>query len=191
MGQLARTKNAKINDIIPPDVSISFGEEKDTSGASLDKIGGEIIKTSYDNPITIQFDVTDSPDAYEAFAALVTNEATDNPNQYLYLGEVESIALNGSGKYDFTWNGTLPVISQIGPESKAPPIGSSLGEQREGFKVNFLFILRWYLDSKSGNMISFFDYQSSEESEKVPLILITNFDDNGIGVIDIQFKRYW
>ena len=186
LGQLARTKNAKINDIIPPDVSISFGEEKDTSrGASLDKIGGEIIKTSYDKPITIQFDVTDSPDAYEAFAALVTNEATDNPNQYLYLGEVESIALNGSGKYDFTWNGTLPVISQIGSESKAPPIGSSLGEQREGFEGEFpVYLGGWYLDSKSGNMISFFDYQSSEESEKVPLILITNFDDNGIGVID-------
>lgn len=186
LGQLARTKNAKINDIIPPDVSISFGEEKDTSrGASLDKIGGEIIKTSYDNPITIQFDVTDSPDAYEAFAALVTNEATDNSNQYMYLGEVESIALNGSGKYDFTWNGTLPVISQIGSESKAPPIGSSLGEQREGFEGEFpVYLGGWYLDSKSGNMISFFDYQSSEESEKVPLILITNFDDNGIGVID-------
>ena len=186
LDHLAQTKNAKINDIIPPDVSISLGEEKDTSrGTSLDKIGGEIIKASYDNPVTIQFDIEDSPDAYEAFAALVTNEATDNPNQYLYLGEVESVSLNGSGKYDFTWNGTLPVISQIGSESKAPPIGSSLGEQREGFEGEFpVYLGGWYLDSKSENMISFFDYQSSEESEKVPLILITNFDDNGIGVID-------
>ena len=54
-------------------------------GRSLDQIDGENITATKDDPIKIEFTVNDSPDAYEAFAALVTNEETDNPNQYICL----------------------------------------------------------------------------------------------------------
>ena len=140
-------------------------------GRSLDQIDGENITATKDNPIKIEFTVNDSPDAYEAFAALVTNEETDNPNQYIYMGEIDNMKLDGSGEYDISWNGTLPVLSVIGADSEAE------GEIP-------VYLGGWYLDSDSETMVSFFDYQANENTEKISLIIITELDENGKGVID-------
>jgi len=184
--QLDQTKNAKSADTEPPIVVIEDGSLTDTGrGKSLDSFGGEKITASFQQPAFFKFTIDESPDAYEAFASLVSNQETDNPNLYIYLGEVARVPLRGSGDYEFSWNGTLPVISKVNSNAKAPPIGSSSGSDRQGLEGEFpVYLGGWYVDTKSNTMISFIDYQPNDDSEKIPLIFMTKFDDNGIGVID-------
>ncbi len=184
--QLEQTKNAKSADTEPPVVTIEEDSSSDTErGKSLGSINGEKITASFQEPAFFKFSINESPDAYEAFASLVSNQETDNPNQYIYLGEVAHIPLNGNGDYEFSWNGTLPVISKVNSDAKAPPIGSSSGSDRQGQEGEFpVYLGGWYVDTKSNTMISFIDYQPNDDSEKIPLIFMTKFDDDGIGVID-------
>ena len=184
--QLDQAKSAKTADTVPPFVVVEGDNSSDTErGKSLDNFNGEKIVASFSKPALFNFSIDESPDAYEAFASLVSNEETDNPNQYIYLGEVANIPLKGSGDYEFSWNGTLPVLSKSNSNAKAPPIGGSSGVDRQGQEGEFpVYLGGWYIDTKSNTMISFVDYQPNEDSEKIPLIFITKFDDNGMGVID-------
>ena len=186
LNQLAQTKNAKISDITPPLVVVEEGNQTDTGrGKSLDSFNGEQITATYQDSALIKFSIDSSPDAYEAFASVVSNEESDNPNLYIYLGEVANIPLKGSGDYSFSWNGTLPVISQINSEAKAPPIGGSSGVDRLEQKGEFpVYLGGWYMDTNSKTMVSFADYQAYEDGEIIPLIFMTKFDSNGIGSID-------
>jgi hypothetical protein len=186
LNQLAQTKNAKISDITPPLVVVEEGNKTDTGrGKSLDSFNGEQITATYQDSALIKFSIDSSPDAYEAFASVVSNEESDNPNLYIYLGEVANIPLKGSGDYSFSWNGTLPVISQINSEAKAPPIGGSSGVDRLEQKGEFpVYLGGWYMDTNSKTMVSFADYQAYEDGEIIPLIFMTKFDSNGIGSID-------
>ncbi|MDP6575662.1 MAG: clostripain-related cysteine peptidase [Candidatus Peribacteraceae bacterium] len=184
--QLDQAKSAKNADTVPPFVVVEGDNSSDTErGKSLDGFNGEKIVASVSKPALFNFSIDESPDAYEAFASLVSNEETDNPNEYIYLGEVANIPLKGSGDYKFSWNGTLPVISKSNSDAKAPPIGGSSGVDRQGQEGEFpVYLGGWYIDTKSNTMISFVDYQPDEDSEKIPLIFITKFDDNGMGAID-------
>jgi hypothetical protein len=186
LNQLAQTKNAKNSDIVPPLVIVDEGNKTDTGrGKSLDSFNGEQITATYQDPAFIKFSIDSSPDAYEAFASVVSNEETDDPNLYIYLGEVANIPLKGSGDYSFSWNGTLPVISQINSEAKAPPIGGSSGVDRLEQKGEFpVYLGGWYIDANSKTMVSFADYQAYEDGEIIPLIFMTKFDSDGIGSID-------
>ena len=186
LSHLAQTKNAKNSDIVPPLVVVDEGNKTDTDrGKSLDSFNGEQITATYQDPAFIKFSIDSSPDAYEAFASVVSNEETDDPNLYIYLGEVANIPLKGSGDYSFSWNGTLPVISQINSEAKAPPIGGSSGVDRLEQKGEFpVYLGGWYMDANSKTMVSFADYQASEDGEIIPLIFMTKFNSDGIGSID-------
>ncbi|MDB4530871.1 Ig-like domain-containing protein [bacterium] len=183
---LDKAKIAKSADTEAPFVVVEGGNSSDTNrGKSFNAFNGVKIMASFSKPAIFNFSIDQSPDAYEAFASLVSNEETDNPNAYIYLGEVASIPLKGSGDYEFSWNGTLPVISKLDSDSKAPPLGGISGVDREGQEGEFpVYLGGWYIDNKSNTMISFIDYQPNANSEKLPLIFMTKFDDNGIGVID-------
>ena len=86
MNQLAQTKNAKNSDIVPPLVVVDEGNKTDTGrGKSLDSFNGEQITATYQDPAFIKFSIDSSPDAYEAFASVVSNEETDDPNLYIYI----------------------------------------------------------------------------------------------------------
>jgi len=167
---------------------LSSSDDSSKSGRESDfhpEASIEEFVATFDEPAIMQFTVSNGEDAYEAYAFLVTNEFTDNPNEYIYLGEIVSGKLDGNGVYEFEWDATMPVISLVNSQSKSPSIVGEGGLDKKELVGSLpLYLGGWAMESGSNMFISFADYQSPESTETVPLILITEFDKNGVGKID-------
>jgi hypothetical protein len=122
---------------------------------------------TWEEPALMTFEVIDGEDAYAAYASLVSNAFTDNPNEYIYLGEIGSAELDGEGAYDFSWDGSMPILSLADSDTYEP-----------------IYLGGWALEAGSDLYHSFADYQAPNEEKVHPLILITSFDENGHGTID-------
>ena len=122
---------------------------------------------TWEEPAQMTFEVVDGEDAYAAYASLVSNAFTGNPNEYIYLGEIGSAELDGEGAYDFSWDGSMPILSLAGSDTYDP-----------------IYLGGWALEAGSNLYYSFADYQAPNEEKVHPLILITSFDENGNGTID-------
>ena len=115
----------------------------------------------------MEFEVTNGADAYSAYVSLVSNELTENPNQYIYLGEVGSALLDGDGVYEVYWDASMPIISLAESDTFDP-----------------IYLGGWALEPGSNLYISFADYQAPESDELIPLILYTRFSNDGYGTIE-------
>ena len=54
----------------------------------------------------------------------MSNQETEDPNQFIYLGEITRNKINNINKHEFKWNTKLPILSLGDGNSKAPPVGS-------------------------------------------------------------------
>ena len=115
----------------------------------------------------MEFEVTNGADAYSAYVSLVSNELTEDPNQYIYLGEVGSALLDGDGEYEVYWDASMPIISLAESDTYDP-----------------IYLGGWALEPGSNLYISFADYQAPGSGELIPLILYTRFSNDGYGTIE-------
>ena len=155
------------NDKAPPVIQAGGGGSKSgrVGQASEDVMGIHV--ATWEEPAQMTFEVIDGEDAYAAYASLVSNAFTGNPNEYIYLGEIGSAELDGEGAYDFSWDGSMPILSLADSDTYDP-----------------IYLGGWALEAGSNLYYSFADYQAPNEEKVHPLILITSFDENGQGTID-------
>ena len=164
---LGQVQSASSNDKSPP--LILAGGAGAKSGR-VDQAPAEaqgVHVATWEEPAQMTFEVVDGEDAYAAYASLVSNAFTGNPNEYIYLGEIGSAELDGEGAYDFSWDGSMPILSLADSDTYDP-----------------IYLGGWALEAGSNLYYSFADYQAPNEEKVHPLILITSFDENGNGTID-------
>ncbi len=123
--------------------------------------------STYEEPAVLGFNVTNGDDAHAAYVSLVSNYFTDNPNLYVYLGEIGSAELAGNGNYEIGWDSTIPIISLADSDEYNP-----------------VYLGGWAMEAGSNLYVSFADYQPVGSNEYIPLILISSIDDFGYGTID-------
>jgi len=167
---LNRVEEIKLNDKSPPIITSTndgskSGRIDEDGGAPLD--AEDYYVATLGNPAIMEFEVTNGSDAHSAFVSLVSNELTENPNQYIYLGEVGSALLDGEGNYEVYWNASMPIISLADSDTYDP-----------------IYLGGWALEPGSNIYISFADYQAPGSDKLIPLILYTRFSDDGYAIID-------
>ena len=87
-------------------------------------------------PVAIEFEVEITDNAYDYFINLVSNRVTDNPNQFIYLGELHRGRIDGKNKHQYSWDTKLPILSLEGGGAKAPPLGSGGVDRKETGRGN-------------------------------------------------------
>ena len=140
--------------------------------------------TSASRPIDIKFELESAEKAYDYFINLVSNKETDNPNQYIYLGELHRGLIAGKKMHQYSWDTKLPVLSLEGGETKAPPVGSIGVDRKELIGEMPLYLGGWWSDLSDDLMISYADYLGPGDEEKTHLILTVKYLDGGAGVLD-------
>ena len=123
--------------------------------------------STFEEPAVLDFEVTKGHDAHAAYVSLVSNDFTDNPNLYVYLGEIASAKLPGNGEYQLGWDSTIPIISFADSDEYTP-----------------IYLGGWAMEAGSNLYVSFADYQPVGSDEYIPLILISSIDEYGYGKID-------
>ena len=164
---LNNTKSAWEGDTTPPVVESGQGGGKSGRIPDWEPVDNELLLSTYDEPAILDFEVTNGEDAYAVYVSLVTNALTDNQNLYIYLSEIGSAKLHGDGQYKVEWDSTAPIISLADSDEYAP-----------------IYLGGWAMEPGSDLFVSFADYQPPGSDEYFPLILVTSFDEFGIGVID-------
>ncbi len=130
--------------------------------------GGELFFVgSLDDPASLVFNLTAADDAYGFYSALVSNQETGNPDEYVYLGEIANGLADGPGEYELLWDTTMLTIS--GHEDDAKPC---LGG--------------WFQEPGSDLLISYADYTAPGEEETIEVILITRASDEGGEIIQVM-----
>ena len=125
------------------------------------------ILSTFEEPAILDFEVSKGQDVHAAYVSLVSNDFTDNPNLYVYLGEIASAKLSGNGEYQLDWGSTIPIISFADSDEYTP-----------------IYLGGWAMEAGSNLYVSFADYQPVGSDEYVPLILISSIDEYGYGKID-------
>ena len=160
----------------------SRSARNDTGQLSLETGDSDWNTATPTNPAALEFTVANGEDAYEAYAFLVVEWEENN---FTYLGEIASGKLDGKGDYYVEWNSYMPVISLAESQSKSPPKhGSNELDQKELQGTFPLYLGGWSISGGSNMQTSLMDYQAPNSLEIVPLVIITKFDENGIGTID-------
>ena len=177
---------AAYNKDIPPVIMAaddsSRSARNDTTQLSLETGDLDWNTATPKNPAALEFTVVNGEDAYEAYAFLV---AEWEENNFTYLGEIASGKLDGKGDYYVEWNSYIPVISLAESESKSPLVYGADELQQKELQGTFpLYMGGWAISGGSNMQTSLMDYQAPNSSEIVPLVVITEFDENGIGTID-------
>ena len=135
-------------------------------------------------PVAIEFEVEITDNAYDYFINLVSNRVTDNPNQFIYLGELHRGRIDGKNKHQYSWDTKLPILSLEGGGAKAPPLGS-VGVDRKELEGEIpLYLGGWWSDVSGDMMVSYADYQGPGEGDKTQLILITRYLEGGAGMLE-------
>ena len=135
-------------------------------------------------PVTIQFELESANNAYDYFINLVSNRETDDPNQFVYLGELYRGLIDGKKKHQYNWDTKLPVLSLEGGGAKAPPVGSVGVDRKELIGEMPLYLGGWWSELSNDLMVSYADYQGPGEEEKTHLILTTKYLEGGAGILD-------
>ena len=167
---LSAVQGLNIGDVAPP--KIETPEPTAIPGLPEESIPEEVedndaILASTNSPAVMNFEVLEGDDAYSARAALVIDETFDNQEQYIFLGEIDSGILDGIGKYELEWDARMPMISLTDSEVQEP-----------------VFLGGYAWEPGSNIHISFADYLAPGAEEVVPLILFTEFDEFGYGIVD-------
>ena len=135
-------------------------------------------------PVTIQFELESADNAYDYFINLVSNRETDDPNQFVYLGELHRGLIDEKKKHQYNWDTKLPVLSLEGGGAKAPPVGSVGVDRKELIGEMPLYLGGWWSELSNDLMVSYADYQGPGEEEKTHLILMTKYLEGGAGILD-------
>jgi hypothetical protein len=143
-----------------------------------------LMSASEKRPVTIQFEIESAENAYDYFINLVSNRETDDPNQFVYLGELHRGLIDGKKKHQYNWDTRLPVLSLEGGGAKAPPVGSVGVDRKELIGEMPLYLGGWWSELSDDLMVSYADYQGPGEEEKTHLILITKYLEGGAGLLD-------
>ena len=121
------------------------------------------MNASLEEPAFFDFSVL-GKDVFELSTTLVVPDNSDNPNEYIYIGEVGRFKIEQEGNYDLSWPGTNSMITSAGAD----------------------YMLRmggWFMDREAKQMISFADYQPPESDEVIQLFLFTTIDEEGFGKV--------
>ena len=143
-----------------------------------------LMSASTSRPVEIEFELESAEKAYDYFINLVSNRETDDPNQFVYLGELHRGLIEGKKKHQYNWDTRLPVLSLEGGGAKAPPVGSVGVDRKELIGEMPLYLGGWWSELSDDLMISYADYQGPGEGEKTHLILTTKYLEGGAGVLD-------
>ena len=118
---------------------------------------------SLDEPAIMDIDVT-GEDTFELSATLVIPDNPDDPNEYIYIGEVGRFKIEREGYHELQWPGTNSMITSA--------------------DVDYMLQLGgWFMDREGKQMISFADYQPPDSNENIELILFTSIDEDGFGKV--------
>jgi hypothetical protein len=143
-----------------------------------------LMSASLSQPVEIGFELKSADEAYDYFISLVSNRETDDPNQFVYLGELHRGLISGKKKHQYNWDTRLPVLSLEGGEAKAPPVGSVGVDRKELIGEMPLYLGGWWSELSDDLMISYADYQGPGEEKKTHLILTTKYLEGGAGVLN-------
>ena len=143
-----------------------------------------LMSASVSRPIEIGFELKSADKAYDYFINLVSNRETDDPNQFVYLGELHRGLIDGKKKHQYNWDTRLPVLSLEGGGAKAPPVGSVGVDRKELIGEMPLYLGGWWSELSDDLMISYADYQGPGEEEKTHLILMTKYLEGGAGILE-------
>jgi hypothetical protein len=131
------------------------------TGRNPDEPDAVFGSASLDQPAVLGFSVS-GEDTFELSATLVEPDNPDDPNEYIYIGEVGRFRIEREGSHELNWPGTNAMISSP--------------DMDDWFRLG-----GWFMGREGKQMISFANYQPPESDEVVELFLFTTFDENGIG----------
>lgn len=145
--------------LVPGSRSRSFSN----TGRTVDDPDAIFGQASLQNPIDLDFSVS-GKDVFELSATLVEPDNPEDPNEYIYIGEVGRFRVNQEGNHELTWPGTNAMITST--------------------SVDFLIRLGgWFMGREGKQMMSFADYQPPNSEEIIELFLFTTIDEVGVGEI--------
>ena len=118
---------------------------------------------SLDQPAVLGFSVA-GKDTFELSATLVETDNPDDPNEYIYIGEVGRFRVEQEGNHELNWPGTNAMVTSA--------------------DVDYMLRLGgWFMGREGEQMISFADYQPPESDEVIQLFLFTTIDAEGFGKV--------
>jgi len=145
--------------LVPGGRSRSFSN----TGRTVDDPNAIFGQASLKNPIDLDFSVSGT-DVFELSATLVEPDNPEEPNEYIYIGEVGRFRVNQEGNHELTWPGTNAMITSTSVDY-------------------FLRLGGWFMGREGKQMISFADYQPPDSEEIIQLFLFTTIDEEGLGEI--------
>jgi hypothetical protein len=161
----------------------SDGELVPSRNSEFGQASNNLIIASDSQPGMIEFEIKETNQAFDYTINIVSNQETEDPNQFIYLGEITRNKINNINKHEFKWNTKLPILSLGDGNSKAPPVGSVGIDRKELIGEIPLYLGGWYSDHSSSIMVSYADYLGPNDTEKTQLILMSKFT-NGMGEIE-------
>jgi len=133
------------------------------TGRSPNDPDAAFMNASLDEPAVLDFSVI-GEDTFELSATLVVLDNPDDPNEYIYIGEVGRFKIEQEGNYELQWPGTNSMITSA--------------------DVDYMFDLGgWFMDREGKQMISFAVYQPPDSDELIQLFLFTTIDEEGFGKV--------
>ncbi len=135
--------------------------------AGNDRGGDLFYMGSLDDPASLVFSLTEGNDAYGFYSALVSNQETGNPEEFVYLGEIANGLADGPGDYELLWDTTMLTISGTDDEV-TPCLGG------------------WFQEPGSDILVSYADYMAPGAEEPVEVVLLTRADDDGGEIIQVM-----
>ena len=161
----------------------SDGELVPSRNSEFGQSSNNFITASDSQPGMIEFEIKETNQAFDYTINLVSNQETEDPNQFIYLGEITRNKINNINNHEFKWNTKLPILSLGDGSSKAPPVGSVDIDRKELVGEIPLYLGGWYSDHSDSIMVSYADYLGPYDTEKTQLILMSKFT-NGMGEIE-------
>lgn len=162
MGDVAKASGADLNG-----PSVNMGNSSSARRRGGNRGAGDVVFVgSLDDPASLVFNLKDGNDAYGFYAALVSNLETEDPNEFVYLGEIATGLADGPGEYELYWDTTAVTISSS-PDDGQPYLGG------------------WYQESGSNIMLSYADYVAPGETDPVEVILITELGEESGQIIQV------
>jgi hypothetical protein len=133
------------------------------TGRTVDEPDAVFGNASLDEPAVLDFSVA-GEDTFELSATLVIPDNPDDPNEYIYVGEVGRFKIEQEGDHVLNWPGTNVMITS--PD------------------VDYLLKLGgWFMSREGKQIISFANYQPPDSDEVDELFLFTSIDENGFGMV--------
>ena len=133
------------------------------TGRNPDEPDAVFGSASLDQPAVLGFSVA-GEDTFELSATLVEPDNPDDPNEYIYIGEVGRFRVEQEGNHELNWPGTNSMITSS--------------------DVDYMLRLGgWFMGREGEQMISFADYQPPESDEVIQLFLFTTIDAEGFGKV--------